>query len=252
MSRTTYASGSTKTGVLSLAPIVSAARTAMPSIAEASNDGDDRVAQTGSAVTRPDGLVQAETRFVSTRAGQPAASQAARQAASASAAGTSRMNGVVAMRPASADPMCTGSRRPRSRPAGRWPRPVRRCSRRRRRAPTAEPRRRTGASATPSRTATWTMSRRPAADGTSRSRRAGMDGSAGGSVMPPTSRTTGTPTRRKTTRADRGFPATRSAGRRRSRRAASACRPDGDAVGPDPGRAQAGDGRRGLVAGADR
>ena len=33
-----------------------------------------------------------------------------------------------------------------------------------------------------------------------------MDGSGGGSVMPPTSRTSGTPTRRKTTRAERGLP----------------------------------------------
>ena len=39
--------------MLSLAPKVSAARTAMPSIAAASYAGDDRGAQTGSAVTRP-------------------------------------------------------------------------------------------------------------------------------------------------------------------------------------------------------
>ena len=39
--------------MLSLAPTVCAARTAMPSIADASKDGDERVAHTGSAVTRP-------------------------------------------------------------------------------------------------------------------------------------------------------------------------------------------------------
>ena len=82
--------------MLSLAPTVSAARTAMPSIADASNDGDDRVAQTGSAVTRPTAS-WSPRRTGSTRSGQPAAAQAARQAASASAAGTSWMKGVVAM-----------------------------------------------------------------------------------------------------------------------------------------------------------
>ncbi len=107
--------------------------------------------------------------------------------------------------------------------AGRWPRPVRRCTRRPRRAPTAEQRRRTGA--WPRRRGTRPGRRPDARRPTARHARdaAGVDGSAGGSVMPPTSRTTGTPTRRKTTRADRGFPAARSAGRRRSRRAASAC-----------------------------
>src|SRR5512132_287289 len=95
------------TGVLSLAPIVSAARTAMPSIAEASNDGEDRVAHTGSAVTRPTASCRS-ARFVSTRAGQPAAPHAVRQAASASAPGMSLMNGVVAIepRPAVGRPLC--------------------------------------------------------------------------------------------------------------------------------------------------
>ena len=96
MSTTTYRPGSISTGVLSLAPIVSAARTAMPSIADASNEGDERVAHTGSAVTRPTAS-WSPIRTASTRAGQPAAAHAALQAASASAAGTSRMNGVVAI-----------------------------------------------------------------------------------------------------------------------------------------------------------
>src|SRR3954451_8850016 len=97
VSTTTYAPGSTNTGVLSLAPTVSAARTAMPSIADASNDGDERVAHTGAAGTRPTASASAR-RTGSTRSEQPAAASAARQAASASAAGTSWMNGVVAMR----------------------------------------------------------------------------------------------------------------------------------------------------------
>ncbi len=66
----------------------------MPSIADASNDGDERVAQTGSAVTRPTAACSA-IRAASTRSAQPAAAQAARQAARAWAAGTSWMNGVV-------------------------------------------------------------------------------------------------------------------------------------------------------------
>src|SRR3954467_3158308 len=55
VSTTTNAPLSRKTGVLSLAPTVSAARSAMPSIAEASNDGEDRCAPTGAAGTRPRG-----------------------------------------------------------------------------------------------------------------------------------------------------------------------------------------------------
>src|SRR3954471_14300245 len=96
VSTTTYASGASHTGVLSLAPTVSAARTATPSIAEASNEGDERVAHTGAAVTRPTAS-WSPSRTASTRSGQPAAVHAARQAASASAAGTSWMNGVVAI-----------------------------------------------------------------------------------------------------------------------------------------------------------
>ena len=82
--------GSSTIGVLSLAPTVSAARTAMPSMAEASKEGDERVAHTGSAVTRPTASASAR-RTGSRRSGQPAAASAARQAASASAAGTSWM-----------------------------------------------------------------------------------------------------------------------------------------------------------------
>ena len=47
-----------------------AARTAMPSIADASNDGDERVAHTGAAVTRPTASCRPR-RTASTRAGQP-------------------------------------------------------------------------------------------------------------------------------------------------------------------------------------
>src|SRR3954469_9905377 len=97
VSSTTYAPASRCTGVLSLAPTVSAARTAMPSMAEASNDGDEGAAQTGAAVTRPTAAASSR-RAVPTRSGQPAAAQAVRQAASASAAGTSWMKGVVATR----------------------------------------------------------------------------------------------------------------------------------------------------------
>src|SRR3954464_7851716 len=95
VSTTTYASAASQTGVLSLAPTVSAARTATPSIAEASNDGDERVAHTGAAVTRPTAS-WSPSRTASTRSGQAAAVHAARQAARASAAGTSWMKGVVA------------------------------------------------------------------------------------------------------------------------------------------------------------
>jgi len=88
--------GSTNTGVLSLAPTVASARKAIPSIAAASNDGEERVAHTGSAVTRPMASCSPR-RTLSTRSGHPAAAHAERQAMSASAPGTSRMNGVVAI-----------------------------------------------------------------------------------------------------------------------------------------------------------
>src|SRR6266699_1648244 len=60
--------------------------------------------------------------------------------------------------------------------------------------------------ATPPVTWTWTTSRRPAADGRSRASRARTAGSGGGIVQPPTRRTSGTPSSRKTTSADRGLP----------------------------------------------
>ena len=81
--------------MVSLAPRVSAARTAMPSMPAASNGGDERIAHTGPAVTSPAASVTG-TRDAGSRAGQPAASRASRQAASARAAGTSRMNGLSA------------------------------------------------------------------------------------------------------------------------------------------------------------
>ncbi len=84
--------------MVSLAPRVSAARTAMPSIPAASNGGEDRVAQTGAAVTSPAASAMG-TSMAGSRSGQPAASRAARQARRACAAGTSRMNGLLAMVP---------------------------------------------------------------------------------------------------------------------------------------------------------
>ena len=68
----------------------------MPSIAAASNGGEDRVAHTGSAVTRPAASCT-RTSTAGSRAGQPDASRALRQASRACAAGTSRMNGLSAM-----------------------------------------------------------------------------------------------------------------------------------------------------------
>ena len=87
------APASRRTGLVSLAPTVSAACTAMPSIAAASNGGEEVCAQTGSAVTRPTASSSA-IRTLSSRSGHPAAAQASSQAASASAAGRSWMNGV--------------------------------------------------------------------------------------------------------------------------------------------------------------
>ena len=52
------APASRRTGLVSLAPTVSAACTAMPSIAAASNGGEEVCAQTGSARHTPDRLVE--------------------------------------------------------------------------------------------------------------------------------------------------------------------------------------------------
>ena len=82
--------------MVSLAPRVSAARTAIPSMPAASNGGEDRVAHTGSAVTRPVACASG-TRCAGSLAGQPPASRAARQASRARAAGTSRRNGLPVM-----------------------------------------------------------------------------------------------------------------------------------------------------------
>ena len=62
----------------------------------ASNGGEDRLAHTGSAVTRPAASATG-TRCAGSRAGQPPASHAARQASRARAAGTSRRNGLLTM-----------------------------------------------------------------------------------------------------------------------------------------------------------
>ncbi len=94
VSSTTNASASSSTGVVSLAPTVSDARTAIPSIAAESNGGEERTAQIGSAVTRPIARSSASP-TVSSRAGQPVAAQHARHADCALPSGTSRRNGVV-------------------------------------------------------------------------------------------------------------------------------------------------------------
>ena len=57
--------------MVSLAPRVSAARTAIPSMAAASNGGEERVAHTGPAVTRPAASASG-IRTAGSRAGQPA------------------------------------------------------------------------------------------------------------------------------------------------------------------------------------
>src|SRR5215469_11476333 len=94
VSTTSYSSGASQTGVVSEAPSVSAERTAIPSMPDASNGGEDRTAHTGAAVTSPAASVTG-TVMEGSRSGQPAAFRASRQAASASAAGTSRMNGLL-------------------------------------------------------------------------------------------------------------------------------------------------------------
>jgi hypothetical protein len=87
-----------RTGVVSAAPTVSAARTAIPSMPAASNAGEERRAHTGSAVTRPTASVTG-TRTLSTRRGHPAAAHASRHASSACSAGTSDTNGESATTP---------------------------------------------------------------------------------------------------------------------------------------------------------
>ena len=74
MSTTANASGASSSGVVSLAPRLSTARSAMPSMAAASKGGDDREAQIGSAVTRPTASSSA-TVTAGTREGQAAAAQ---------------------------------------------------------------------------------------------------------------------------------------------------------------------------------
>jgi hypothetical protein len=71
-----------RTGLSSLAPVVAAARTAMPSMAEASKGGDERAAHTLCAVTRPAQLATG-TSTASSRFGQAAFAQAEYQASSA-------------------------------------------------------------------------------------------------------------------------------------------------------------------------
>src|SRR6201996_2218244 len=81
-------------GAVSMAPRVSAARSAIPSIAAESNGGDDRVAQIGAAVTRPTAWSSA-TVTAGRREGHPLSARQRAHSARARARGTSRRNGVV-------------------------------------------------------------------------------------------------------------------------------------------------------------
>ena len=219
----------------------------MPSMPAASNGGEDRVAQTGSAVTRPTASVTG-TVTAGSRSGQPAASRAARQASRACAAGTSRMNGLFAGLSGIQDHVHLGAG-----VQARWPPRGSRCSRRPRSAPTAAPTARTPASATPSPTFTWTTSSRPAADARSRDSLARTDGSGGGTVQPPTRRTTGIPIEpehdERRQRVARQPDHRDSAAFGQQGRLAGL---DRQAVAPDAGLAEPADGGRGLVPGADR
>ena len=85
----TIAKRSILRGEVSVAPNVSEARSAMPSIAAASYAGEERSAQIGAAVTRPRASASSSS-TTSSRSGT-----AASQAAIASAAGMSDRNGAL-------------------------------------------------------------------------------------------------------------------------------------------------------------
>jgi hypothetical protein len=89
----TTAKSVSRTGVVSAAPTVSSARTAIPSIPDESNAGEERRAHTGSAVTRPTASPTG-TRTVATLAGQPAAARDSRHAVWAASVGTSDTKGL--------------------------------------------------------------------------------------------------------------------------------------------------------------
>ena len=78
----------------------------MPSIAATSPTGEERVAQTGSAVTRPTASASG-TVTAPTRSGQPAAAQASSHDRIAVSAGTSLMKGLLSGA-AGLDGSCTG------------------------------------------------------------------------------------------------------------------------------------------------
>ena len=81
--------------MVSAAPTVSAARTAMPSIAAESNAGEDRRAHTGSAVTRPTASPTGSRDGVDPRRAARRPRTRSRHAARACSAGTSDTNGLV-------------------------------------------------------------------------------------------------------------------------------------------------------------
>jgi hypothetical protein len=153
VSTTANAAPASTIGRVSEAPTVSSARTAIPSMAAESNAGEERAAHTGPAVTLPTASATGR-RTASTRAGQPAAARASRQATRASAAGTSEMYGLSLSARSSDRPpgasagrsalvpprsrcepsrslIGTGSPRRPCRCRGRWPAPARRRTRRR-------------------------------------------------------------------------------------------------------------------------
>ena len=93
MSTTSKSPTAIRAGRRSVAPLVSAARTAMPSMAEASKGGEERRAQTLCAVTRPAASASGR-RTASRRSGQEAFAQAEYQSSSASVDGG---HGLVAL-----------------------------------------------------------------------------------------------------------------------------------------------------------
>ena len=181
---------------VSVAPNVSAARTAMPSIAEASYAGDERSAQTGAAVTRPSASASA-TSTASTRVHTL---QPGRERLAGRDVGEERgapRNGRLSHR---------ARRRPPCRRRVRSPARARGSSRRR---PPSVRAARTSRSAGSRPRRGPRPGRRRAAlrrSGTSRDSAARTIAAGGGAVMPATVRTSAIPTSRKTTSAERGLP----------------------------------------------
>ena len=185
----------------------------MPSMAAASNGGDDRVAQTGSAVTRPTAW-SSGSRTTSSRSGQPAAAHASSHEASASAAGWSWMNGAARATSGTALPDCAARGKPGGR-LGHEEVPVGGGEDERSEELPKSGSAAGGSASAPAASGPSAPCRRAAPGrrrggrpptGRSRVRRAVTLGSGGGSVHPPTIRTIGIPISRNTTSAERGLP----------------------------------------------